>query len=87
MYGQATTRSINAVFSLRSYLPFDVLPAWREIRALPLAEQKRRLADPDVRARLIAAEAAMKPRDQVLQAAALLRPTRASRITTTSSRC
>ncbi len=29
MYGQATTRSINAVFSLRSYLPFDVLPAWK----------------------------------------------------------
>jgi N-acyl-D-amino-acid deacylase len=67
MYGQATTRSINAVFSLRSYLPFDVLPPWKEIRALPLAEQKRRLADPEVRARLIAAEAAMKPRDQVLQ--------------------
>ena len=67
MYGQATTRSINAVFSLRSYLPFDVLPAWRGIRALPLAEQKRRLADPEVRARLIAAEAAMKPRDRVLQ--------------------
>jgi N-acyl-D-amino-acid deacylase len=67
MYGQATTRSINAVFSLRSYLPFDVLPAWREIRALPLGEQKRRLADPDMRARLIAAEATMKPRDRVLQ--------------------
>ncbi|HXC91022.1 MAG TPA: amidohydrolase family protein [Stellaceae bacterium] len=67
MYGQATTRSINAVFSLRSYLPFDVLPTWRGIRALPLAEQKRRLADPEVRARLIAAEAAMKPRDRVLQ--------------------
>jgi N-acyl-D-aspartate/D-glutamate deacylase len=67
MYGQATTRSINAVFSLRSYLPFDVLPAWKEIRALPLAEQKRRLADPEVRARLIAAEATMKPRDRVLQ--------------------
>jgi N-acyl-D-aspartate/D-glutamate deacylase len=67
MYGQATTRSINAVFSLRSYLPFDVLPGWMEIRALPLAEQKRRLADPEVRRRLIAEEAAMKPRDQVLQ--------------------
>ena len=67
MYGQATTRSINAVFSLRSYLPFDVLPGWKEIRALPLAEQKRRLADPEVRRRLIAEEATMKPRDQVLQ--------------------
>lgn len=67
MYGQATTRSINAVFSLKSYLPFDVLPGWQAIRALPLAEQKIRLADPEVRRRLIAAEATMKPRDSVLQ--------------------
>ena len=27
MFGQGTTRSINAIFSLKSYLPFDVLPA------------------------------------------------------------
>lgn len=67
MYGQATTRSINAVFSLKSYLPFDVLPGWQAIRALPLAEQKIRLADPEVRRRLIAEEATMKPRDSVLQ--------------------
>jgi N-acyl-D-amino-acid deacylase len=67
MYGQATTRSINAVFSLKSYLPFDVLPGWKAIRALPLAEQKQRLADPAVRRRLIAEEATMKPRDSVLQ--------------------
>jgi N-acyl-D-amino-acid deacylase len=67
MYGQATTRSINAVFSLRSYLPFDVLPAWKEIRSLPIEEQKARLREPEVRARLIAAEATMKPRDRVLQ--------------------
>ncbi len=67
MYGQATTRSINAVFSLRSYLPFDVLPAWKEVRALPLAEQKARLRDPEVRARLVAAEATMKPRERTLQ--------------------
>ena len=67
MYGQATTRSINAVFSLRSYLPFDVLPAWKEVRALPLAEQKQRLRDPEVRARLVAEEATMKPRERTLQ--------------------
>jgi N-acyl-D-aspartate/D-glutamate deacylase len=67
MYGQATTRSINAVFSLKSYLPFDVLPAWKEIRSLPLAEQKARLRDPEVRARLVAAEATMKPRERTLQ--------------------
>jgi N-acyl-D-aspartate/D-glutamate deacylase len=67
MYGQATTRSINAVFSLRSYLPFDVLPAWKAVRALPLEEQKARLRDPEVRARLIAEEAQMKPRSSELQ--------------------
>ena len=67
MFGQGTTRSINAIFSLKSYLPFDVLPAWRPIRALPLAEQKRRLADPAVRRELVAAEARMKPRDSTFQ--------------------
>ena len=67
VWGQTTTRSINAIFSLKSYLPFDVLPAWRELRRLPLTEQKQRLADPETRRRLIAAEATMKPRDNVLQ--------------------
>jgi N-acyl-D-amino-acid deacylase len=62
MYGQATTRSINALFSLKSNLPFDFLPTWREVRALPLEEQKRRLADPDTRNKLIAEEAEMQPR-------------------------
>ncbi|MBT3331394.1 MAG: amidohydrolase family protein [Rhodospirillaceae bacterium] len=62
MYGQATTRSINALFSLKSNLPFDLLPTWKEVRALPLEEQKRRLADPETRGKLIAEEAQMKPR-------------------------
>jgi len=67
MFGQGTTRSINAIFSLKSYLPFDVLPAWKPIRALPLAEQKKRLGDPAVRRELVAAEAKMKPRDATFQ--------------------
>jgi N-acyl-D-amino-acid deacylase len=67
MFGQTTTKSINAIFALKSYLPFDVLPAWKELRALPLAEQKRRMADPAVRAALVADEARMKPRDNVFQ--------------------
>jgi N-acyl-D-amino-acid deacylase len=67
MFGQTTTKSINAIFALKSYLPFDVLPEWRALRALPLEEQKRRMADPAVRARLIADEAGMKPRDNVFQ--------------------
>jgi len=67
MWGQATTRSINAIFSLKSYLPFDVLPGWRRLRALPLEEQRRRLADPATRRQLIVEEERMKPRDNVLQ--------------------
>src|SRR5262245_16280933 len=67
MWGQTTTRSINAIFSLKSYLPFDALPVWREMRGLPLSEQKRRLADPATRRALVAAEAQMKPRDNVFQ--------------------
>jgi N-acyl-D-aspartate/D-glutamate deacylase len=67
VWGQTTTRSINAIFSLKSYLPFDVLPAWRAVRTLPLHDQKRRLADPATRRQLIAAESGMKPRDNVFQ--------------------
>ena len=63
MFGQTTTRPINAVFSLKSYLPFDSLPCWRELRARPLERQKRALRDPAMRDRLIAAEGAMTPRD------------------------
>lgn len=67
MFGQTTTKSINAIFSFKSYLPFDKLPGWEELRALPLAEQKQRLRDPDVRRRLVAAEAGMKPRGDEFQ--------------------
>jgi len=67
MWGQTTTRSINAIFSLKSYLPFDVLPVWRALRHLPLDEQKQRLADPATRRQLVAAEAEMKPRGNVFQ--------------------
>ncbi len=67
MFGQGTTRSINAIFSLKSYLPFDVLPAWRKVRDQPMEEQKRLLADPEVRRELVAAESRMKPRDNVFQ--------------------
>ena len=67
LFGQATTRSINAIFSLKSYLPFDVLPRGGEIRALPLEAQKRQLHDPEIRAALIAEEALMKPKGTEFQ--------------------
>jgi len=67
MYGQTTTRPIIALFSIKSYLPFDNLPAWQALRSLPIEEQQRRFADPTVRAALVADEAAMKPRDDTFQ--------------------
>jgi N-acyl-D-aspartate/D-glutamate deacylase len=67
MYGQGTTRSINAIFSLKSYLPFDVLPEWQEVRSRPLQEQARLLRDPERRRQLVAAESRMKPKDNKLQ--------------------
>lgn len=67
MFGQTTTRPISAVFSFKSYLPFDTLPDWQPIRALPFEAQKHQLADPEVRQRLIAAEARMKPKGTEFQ--------------------
>ena len=62
VFGQGTTKSINAIFSAKSYLPFDFLPTWKEVRALSLEEQKVRFQDPELRARLVAEEAGMKPK-------------------------
>ncbi len=67
MFGQGTTRSINAIFSLKSYLPFDVLPEWQAVRSLPLEDQMERLRDPARRRQLVAAEQRMKPKDNKLQ--------------------
>ena len=67
MFGQGTTRSINAIFSLKSYLPFDVLPEWQAVRRLPLEDQKTLLRDPARRRQLVAAEARMKPKDNKIQ--------------------
>ena len=66
-YGQGTTRSINAIFTLKAYLPFDALPSWKELRQRPLEEQKAGFRDPELRARLVAEEAGMKPRGTEFQ--------------------
>ncbi len=55
MFGQVHSRSLSALLSFRTQLPFDALPVWKELRALPLAEQRRRLRDPEWRRRLVAA--------------------------------
>ena len=54
MFAQVHSRGLNVVLSFKSQLPFDHLPAWKPFRALPLADQRERLRDPETRRRLIA---------------------------------
>jgi N-acyl-D-amino-acid deacylase len=55
MFAQVHSRSLSALLSFKTQMPFDHLPVWKELRALPLGEQQRRLRDPELRRRLVAA--------------------------------
>jgi N-acyl-D-amino-acid deacylase len=55
MFAQVHSRALSAVLSFRTQLPFDKLPVWKELRRLPLAEQKAKLRDPELRSQLVAA--------------------------------
>jgi N-acyl-D-aspartate/D-glutamate deacylase len=55
MFAQVHSRWLSAILSFKTQLPFDRLPVWKDLRALPLAEQKQRLRDPELRRRLIEA--------------------------------
>ena len=55
MFAQVHSRALAAVLSFKTQLPFDRLPVWKELRALPLEEQKHRLRDPELRRRLVEA--------------------------------
>ncbi|MGH8662661.1 MAG: N-acyl-D-amino-acid deacylase family protein [Burkholderiales bacterium] len=53
MFAQAHSRSLSALLSFKTQMPFDRLPLWKEIRALPIEEQKQKLRDPQLRHKLI----------------------------------
>ena len=55
MVGLSHCRGIGTMSSFRTQLPFDRLPVWRELRALPLEQQRARLADPAAVAALVRA--------------------------------
>ena len=55
MIGQSHCRGINVLLSFATRLPFDLLPEWHDVRALPDHEQLQALRDPGVRERLIRA--------------------------------
>ena len=53
MIGQSHSRGISVLLSFKTKLPFDVLPEWQPVRAMPIEQQKHALRDPETRERLI----------------------------------
>ncbi|MBY0322323.1 MAG: amidohydrolase family protein [Reyranella sp.] len=59
MFAQVHSRALNVLLSFETQLPFDKWDMWRDMRKLPLAEQKKWLLDADKRRQLV--EIASKP--------------------------
>ena len=55
IFAQVHSRALSVVLSFRTNLPFDRLPVWKELRALPLAEQTQHLRDPELKRKLVEA--------------------------------
>jgi N-acyl-D-aspartate/D-glutamate deacylase len=53
MFAQTHSRALNVLLSFKAHTPFDKWEVWSDIRALPLAEQKAKLADPAIKAKLV----------------------------------
>jgi N-acyl-D-aspartate/D-glutamate deacylase len=62
MFAQAHSRSLSALLSFKTQMPFDRLPIWKDIRKLPLEEQAARLRDPELRPKLVQASGARDDR-------------------------
>lgn len=63
MIGMSHSRGISFIQSFETRMPYDWHPEWQKVRKLPLDEQRRALADPGVRARLVhAAQTAEFPK-------------------------
>jgi N-acyl-D-aspartate/D-glutamate deacylase len=53
LWGQSSCQPSGAVFNWQTWLPFDKLPEWGELRRLPHDERVARLHEPSVRQRLV----------------------------------
>ena len=53
MIAQTHSRALNVLLSFKAHTPFDKWEVWEDIRSLPLAEQKAKLKDPEIKARLV----------------------------------
>ena len=58
MFAQVHSRALNVLLSFKTYTPFDKWDVWKDLRSLPLDEQKARLKDPTLKAQLIASASA-----------------------------
>ena len=59
LFTQVHSREINSILSFETATPFDTWEVWRDVRALPLEEQKAKLRDPETKRRLV--EVASRP--------------------------
>ena len=50
---QAHSRALNVLLSFEGNTPFDKWDVWKDIRTLPLAEQKAKLRDPSIKRALV----------------------------------
>src|SRR5207302_10104778 len=55
MFAQAHSRSLSALLSFKTQMPFDRLPLWKELRKLSVAEKIARLRDPEFKKKLVEA--------------------------------
>lgn len=53
MLAQVHSRALNVLLSFKAHTPFDTWEVWKEVRSLPLEEQKAKLRDPQIRAKLV----------------------------------
>src|SRR5436309_1953648 len=53
MFAQPHSRSLSALPSFKTQMPFDWLPLWNALRQLPPPEQRPRLGDPATRKKLV----------------------------------
>jgi len=53
MFAQVHSRGLNTLLSFESNTPYDKWELWSDIRSLSLAEQKAKLADPQIKAKLV----------------------------------
>ena len=65
MFAQVHSRSLSALLSFKTQMPFDRLPVWKDVRSLPLHEQQQKLRDSELRRRLIEASGARDSRRAV----------------------